>query len=265
MAPQRSYKPNLERGVAGMPYSSHTSADVITALNDNPRAAQVVTFTITGADTDLEIDGVLFAPEGADNDARAEDLVELVNNDPLVSGAVLAEATDNVVTVTARVGGVGFAFAAPGGDVAASETQANATADPIPFGRAVIEDGENGDADGELLCKLIDDDDADAILGIALYTASFEKARPEFLGDRPASEYPGGSAVNILRKGRVYVPTEVDVAVGDDVYVRYAADGALDDIGGFAESSGTGLVQVENARWLRGTRRGLAVLQVDFV
>lgn len=271
--PQLRYEKNLRRAVEGMPHSSHTSADVITALNDDPRAQQVVEFTYSGDgdddDTAVEINGVRLEPDGdqATGD-QADELELLVNEEPLLSGSVEAESDGtDTVTVTAKIGGIGFTFDAAGADVAASETQANAQADPIPFGRAVLADGQSEDG-SELLCKRLDADEAP--LGIALYTGTFEQERDTDLGsnfERQTSEYPPLSAVNVFREGRIYVPVEEDIDVGDPVYVRHTADGDLDDLGAFAGSAGTGLREVTDARWVRGSddRDDLAVLQVDFV
>ena len=265
--PQLTYKRNMDKGFAGMPYSSHISADVLTAINDDPRAQQVVEFEVADTETegDLTINGVLVEGEGADQDEVAADLADKISEDPLLSGSVLAEAVDDTVTVTAKVGGIGFTFA-DGTNTTATETQANAQADPIPFGRAVLEDGQSED-DGELLCKLPDTADADAILGVAQYTATHEQERDTSVGSNfevQRSEYPANSLVNVMRKGRIYVSVEDSPSIGDDVYIRHAADGDLDQLGAFASSSGTGLVEVEDARWHRGGEQGEAVLQLDF-
>lgn len=259
--PQRRIETNLVPGVAGQPYSSALTKDCLTAINDDPRAKQISTFTVASTSTEgtVTLEGLEIESDTglADESAVAADLVDKINNEPLVNGVLVAEQSTADVVVTALVGGTGFEAEA-GTNTTLAATQANAEADPVPFGRLVAEDGQSG-SDGELLAKIVGsatDVTADA-LGVALYTASYEKSQ----GDD--GEYPAQATMNVLRKGRVYVPTEVDVAVGDDVYVRHTADGSLDVIGGFAKASGTGKAELSDARWIRGTERGVAVLQID--
>lgn len=264
--PQLNYRRNMRPGFPGMLYTGGIK-ETLTALNDDPRAQQVVSFVVTALATSgtLTIQNIEFSvADQADVAAVADALAAAVNAEPLVNGLVIAESDGvDTVTVTARLGGVGFTFADDGGTTTtATEDQANAEAAPINFGRAVVESGEA--RDGERLCKLIDTSTVSSILGIAHYSAQQEKPRPTGLFDETEAFYPGGSAVNILRSGMIYVETEGDVAVGDPVYVRHAADGALDQLGIFAGASGTGLAQISNARWKQGTRDGVAVLQVNF-
>ena len=262
--PQLNYRQRLAEGLPGKLASSALSADILSAINDDPRAQQIVTFTVDeNAETgDLSIQGVTFEGAGADENAVAADLADNINEEPLVNGTVTAEADDDDVIVTAKVGGVGFLFD-DGTNTTAAETQANATAASVPFGRAVLLAGE-GD-EGDMLAKLMDENEVGDILGVSVYTATFEKGRSTNPFDRIAAEYPGGSVLNVLREGRIYVETEGEVSVGDDVYVRHTADGDLDELGGFAGASGTGLVELTSARWHKGTNaEGLAVLQVNF-
>lgn len=258
--PQLRYEENLVRGFPGMPYNACN--DVLTGLNDDPRAAQVVEFAVTTAATagDLTINGIEFAATGADEDEVAAALADAINDEPLVNGVVLAESATDTVTVTARNGGIGFDYA-DGTDTAATETQANAEANAIPFGRAVLLVGESDE--GNLLVKLFDEDSIGDILGVSLYTATTEKEHTDDIAGQSAAEYPGNHAVNVARKGRVYVETESDVSVGDSVYVRHTADGDLDALGAFAGASGTGLSELTDARWLQGSRNGAAVLQLS--
>lgn len=257
--PQRRIEDNLVAGVPGAAYSAGGNDDILSALNDSPRTKQVSTFTVTTAATSgaLSIDGVLIesATGLADEDAVAADLEDKINAEPLVNGAVVATSSTDTVVVTARTGGEGFTAAA-GSNTSVAATTANAEADPLPFGRLLVTDGVSAQ-DGELLCALPSGSIANAI-GVSLYTAKFEKAAGE------TGEYPPNAQVNVGRKIRVYVKPEDTVAITDSVYARHTADGALDELGGFAGSSGTGLAEVTDARWIRGSDSdGLAVLQLD--
>jgi hypothetical protein len=83
------------------------------------------------------------------------------------------------------------------------------------------------------------------------------------LGTNDAN-YPGGSAMGVMRNGRLYVEIESDLSSpADGVFVRLSANGSLDKIGGFAPAAGTGLVKWEKANWVRQAGSGLAVLQVN--
>lgn len=262
--PQLDYRRNMRVGFPGMLYTGGIK-ETITAINDDPRAQQVVSFVVTAAATagTLTIQNVEFSVTGqADIAAVADALAAAVNAEPLVNGVVIAESDGvDTVTVTAKLGGVGFTFD-DGTNTTATEDQANAQSAPIAFGRAVIESGEA--RDGETLCKLIDTATVARIIGIAHFSANYEKPRTLDPFEDTEAVYPGGSAVNVLRNGMIYVETEGTVSVGDPVYVRHAADGALDELGIFAGASGTGLAQISNARWKQGTRDGVAVLQVNF-
>ena len=264
--PQLNYRPlRIAEAFAGMLDSSKMTGDVRSAINDDPRAAQIITFTVAAESTSatLTLLGIEFSGAGANINAVAADLVAEINAEPLVNGSLIAEADTADVIVTAKIGGIPFSYAA-GTNTTAAVTQANATSAPIPFGRAVLLSGESDE--GDALCKLVDANKPAAIFGISVYTATFEKSRPDSAFERNPSQYPPNSIVNVLREGRIFVETEAAVSVGDSVYVRHTADGALDQLGGFAGDSGTGLAELTNCKWVRGSNSdGLAVLQVQFV
>ena len=66
-------------------------------------------------------------------------------------------------------------------------------------------------------------------LGVALQSHANEN-----LQDGLEPGYEDKKPVSIMEKGKVYVEVEADVDVSDDVYVRYAADSSLDQLGIFA-------------------------------
>ena len=255
--PQVEYKDTMKQAFPGQSYSSAHSGDVITAINDDPRAAQVVEFTVGSAATsgDLTINSVTISASGeTDEQDVAAALSAGINADPLLSGTVEAEVSTDTVTVTALIGGLGYTYEA-GSNVTASETQANAEAATVKPGRVLTITGET--TDGCLLVKTVSGS-GDAVVGICQYSAANY--------DKDVSGYEGGSAINVATSGRLYVPVEESVSVGDDVYYRHTADGSLDVIGGFAASSGTGLAQLSSgAKWIHGSQDGVAVLQFDFV
>jgi hypothetical protein len=93
-----------------------------------------------------------------------------------------------------------------------------------------------------------------ALEGVALFDYAFE------VPNEDTAEYPGSSVMSVLKRGRVNVATEAAVQVGDLVYIRVAADGALDAIGGWAQAAGSGLVRITKATWRKQLTAALAVL-----
>lgn len=78
--------------------------------------------------------------------------------------------------------------------------------------------------------------------------------------------YPSNRTMTSLRRGRVIVPVEESISIGDPVYVRIAANGALDKIGAFRRSANTGCVLASalypNLSWNKGISASQAVLQL---
>ena len=77
--------------------------------------------------------------------------------------------------------------------------------------------------------------------------------------------YPGNSTMTVRRMGRIHVATEDTVSTTSDVYVRLAANGALDDLGGFRGTANTGCLKLprDKARWVTGTTGGTAIVQIN--
>lgn len=245
--PQINYS-NQKRAQRGMPVTAYNM--VMSAINDDPRAAQVVEFVVDTAATSgvITINGVSFTGAGADEDAVAAALATAVNAEGLVNGVVVAESATDTVTVTARIGGVGFTYA-DGTATTATETQANAAAAALKFGVPVV---ATGISDGTMLIKQLDSATVADVVGIAQGTY----ANQVIDDDGAASP---GSAVNVAYRGDVWVAVEGAVAIGDDVYVRHNTTA-----GTFATGAGTGLVELPNARWIAPSEDGLAGLRFHF-
>lgn len=158
---QLIYRSNSAAGVPGQPYDD--TGQVVTATNQAPQAAQIETVTIDAADNSttyslLFFDGAIEVEFTSDASATTAEivagLVAAINGEALLSGIVVAAGADPDAIITARNGGIGFQVAL--GQNAASmtlvQTQANALADPVPFGRAVIDDGQG--AQGSRLGRL---------------------------------------------------------------------------------------------------------------
>lgn len=250
---------------------------VLTYINDDPRAAQSDTITVATATNDKDyvvtINGIdiTFTSDSTATVAEVADgLAAAIEAEPLVNGTVDA-VSDGVdtVTLTAKVAGVGYTLSEDDAELSTASVAANAEAAAIPFGRCVITNGLS--ATNNKLAKAVNDTDvtdtADLDSLAAGVTVRDETRELEVGSD--TAEYPGGSAMGVLRKGQVYVKSEAALSdPSDGVFVRNAADGDLDELGGFSTATGTGLVQWSNARWVRQTEDTsggtiILVLQVD--
>lgn len=110
----------------------------------------------------------------------------------------------------------------------------------VPFGLFLTKD--TGDKAVKLPAAAADITDPLKRQGVALAHQALESSAS---GD---PTYPAKSAVNVLRKGRVWVAVEEDVSPTDPVYVRYAngvavTDGTQDQKGAFRKSP-DGVAQV---------------------
>jgi len=154
--PQLRYRGKAVAALPGMLYQSVKSTDIVSRINDNPRQKQINEIAVGGAlaetTYEIEIDSVpisVTTDAAPDADELAVALAAAINAEPLVSGILVAEAdvAADKVTVTARNGGQGFTIVETQdvpGHLAITSTQTNDTADAVPFGHAVLEDGALG-------------------------------------------------------------------------------------------------------------------------
>lgn len=125
------------------------------------------------------------------------------------------------------------------------ETRISTDAASIPFGRFVVADA-GGDA-GEKSAKMPSASSGQAFLGPVVssmsYSPSWTDRDGNVHGDLDADGLVPGAILNVLVKGRIWVPCETGCAVGDPVFVRYTTDGgspALIKKGAVGNASGTG-------------------------
>lgn len=229
--------------------------DVISRLNDRPRTAQITTVTPNVVNSTLYtllIDGVTFEYT-SDGTATADEIVDafvaLINADPLVNPRVTAVNSASTLVLTANFPGIAFVVDDSDPNLTAAPTQANAEADPIPFGALVYALTGNREAD------IVDApaDIADAI-GVTVREHSHEEDP-----DNPGS-YPGGSDMSVIRQGRVIVATEEAVDATSDVYVGTDPTTA----GQWRATAAANFTQVTSGlRWSEALSAELAVLVVD--
>ncbi len=127
----------------------------------------------------------------------------------------------------------------------------------VPFGKLVVQD--TADGTGKLPAAAGDITDAKKVLGLSISSQTIEND-PSV----PTPQYPAGSVVPTLRKGRAWVKVESDVNPDSDVYVRYAAGGnGLGSFGGSLVSAATAVVG--GARYLTtATANNFALLEANF-
>lgn len=129
----------------GYPQHAAPAYDV-SAVNDNPRTAQVATYTVTGdAIVTVEINNVSIATAAAGGSTAltAVALAAAINAEPLVSGHVSALASSDDVIVTSRIAGQGFTATESDSNLTLVQTTADDDADPIGAGVLVVRDGTN--------------------------------------------------------------------------------------------------------------------------
>ena len=143
---QLEYNVTREAGRKGQ-LADNGFHDIISRINDAPRAAQITTVTVTAVnDTDyaLTIDGVLFeytSDGSATEDEIIDDFVAQINADPLINPRVVASKSGVTLILTALTGGIGFEYSDDDANLVAVATQANAEADTIDFGVLVMRNG----------------------------------------------------------------------------------------------------------------------------
>lgn len=153
--PQLNYRGNLYPAFEGR--RTDNTGRTIKAINQAPQAKQVNTLTFTGAGSEgdkksIDIDGVKveITVPAAPTLAKDRDLlVAAINAEPLVNGRVIAEAVGagGVLTVTAKIGGIGFTVTNVDSDITNVATTANATAASVPFGRLILSGGQSASID----------------------------------------------------------------------------------------------------------------------
>lgn len=258
-------------GVPGGP-ADNGFLDRLTGINADPQAKQSDTVTIDtgtlGEDYGVDIDGINIFITAADAVVAniAAQLAAAIQAEPLVNGRLDVSVAGAVVTLVARVAGTGYTIAENqnAAKMTLASVTANDTADPLPFGRLVINAGLSSGSNKPIKALNSTDVTSAADLTAKCFGVTCRDLLQEAAQGSLDAEYAGNEAVSCLRRGRIVVEIEDTLAsAGDPVYARVTASGSLDKIGGFARAAGTGLVQFTEGRWIRSLGNGLAVLEVN--
>lgn len=130
----------------GTPFDNRMMRHVDSWISSSPQAAQTATITVgtytDGADYVFLLNGKTMTYRAvtadADQSGVAAKLADLINDEPLVSGLLIAEAAAAVVTITARRPGIAFTLSDSDAKITSAAGTANAEAASIPFGALLV-------------------------------------------------------------------------------------------------------------------------------
>lgn len=235
--------------------------DIITRINNSKQRVDV-TITAADAETTLTLNGVAFTVNagGALNPQTKTELRDLLiaainsGSEPLTASINDADQ----LFVDADVSGV--AFTAVGttncsvADVILNELN-------VPFGVLVVEDMTGlSDERAHLPQATGDITTVGKVAGISVHNHGVEQNK----GGINNLGYEPQSAMNLLKKGRIYVTVEDAVVKGGLPFVRFVA-GATEQLGSFRSDADTSdAVALPNASYVTSAGAGeLAVVEVN--
>jgi len=230
----------------------------------NKLIARVVTVTIASVNntTDYEnfINGVncSYTSAGSASEAGINAGMLAAINDSTFNGPGLAfdvtavqGATTATIIVTADVAGTAFTLTTTATILTYASTTENGG--DIPFGFGVAQGST------ATLARL-PTASGDTYLGITVLDQTQEVQADD------THEYTAGSAMAILRQGRIWVNVEDAVTAGGDVYVRYAASANGDQLGAIrSDGDSSSAAQLTGAVFAttQATPGGLAIVEIN--
>lgn len=249
---QSSVLNNQLEAIAGMLHGLSNAYDIVTGIN-NAKKTDGVTITAADLATTVTINGTAFTVNvGAAAKTKTELrdlLITAINagSEPVTASIKDADElfveSDVSGTTTTVVGTTNCSVAA------LIKNESN-----IPFGVAVSYDLETENQDDERIVHLpgltADVTGTTKIAGIALHAHIKEQATlaANNLGYDPKSE------LSIIRRGRVWVESEVVVVKSDPVYVRFVAD-STEQRGAFRNDADTSDASIlPTARFFNNSR-----------
>lgn len=170
----------------------------------------------------------------ADASATVQEIVEglQLNLAASLPSGVVATENNTTLTLTAATAGETFSLSAGSSSATATMT---------------VTDNLSADTSADL-----------GLIGVAQRDMTREM---EVGSDDPY--FAGNSAIPTQFTGVINVPIEATItSLNQGVYVRVAANGSLDKIGGFSPVAGAGLVLWSKAKWARQLESGLASLKL---
>lgn len=244
--PQTTVKSVQDKGFPGL-IDGLDARDIISRINNSKQA---ITTVISAADlsTTLTINGTAFnVNSGAASKTKTELRDLLIAAINAGSEPVTASINDaDELYVEANVSGTAFTYADTV-NVASTDLILNEVS--VEFGQLVVQDDEVGvghESLAHLPSLTTDISNVLKVLGVAVHSHNFEQAKPTSgnLGYAPQSE------MSIMKKGRVWVETELVVISTDTPFVRFSASGT-EKRGAFRnDADGSDAVALPNSRFL---------------
>jgi hypothetical protein len=247
---QLSVKSKQDKGFPGLIDGLH-AADIISRINNSK---QTITTVIVAADleTTITINGVAFTVNvggGARTKTQLrDDLIAEINAGSEPVTAFINDADE--LYIESDTSGLAFTYADTT-NVSSSDLILNETG--VEFGKVVVQDDEQADS-REILAHLprvlTDITNVFKVLGVAAHQHTVEQAKPT----SGNVGYPPQSEMSIMKKGRIWVETEVPVTSLDTPYVRCIA-GANEKRGAIRnDADGTDAAALPNSRFLNDSQ-----------
>ncbi len=225
-----------------------------------------------GTQFELTVDGhvVRYGAESTTEETESDAFLAVILANDAVSALVLAaEGTGTAITLTAVTAGTPFTAVLANqnesgqvgsGDISKSTTTATLTGSPVPFGRALSQTATANIVELPSATSFV-------LEGISIARAKGRPrdntVTPPVTGD---AQYREEEAINVLRKGRIWVKPEQAVTPESDVYIRHTqAVTAAHTVGRFRTDADTAKAdQLSTARWITSASANeLAVLEIN--
>ena len=253
------------------PGTPYTVQETVETTSDYGWAQQ--TANTDGTQFKFNIDGLelLYAAGGVTPETERDALLALLQGVAVwATYLTFAAQSTDAITITANTAGDPYVITFENEDgigragIAATitfvATTANVTGNPVPFGRGLA---RGSVADVAVLPSVT----GFTIEGVSIARA---RARPKDNSVSPPvtgeADYKAADAVNVLRKGRIWVRPEDAVTVASDVYVRHTqGSNPLHTVGRFRKDADSAKAdQWVGARWLTAAAGGeIAVLEIN--
>lgn len=252
----------------GTPFTTQETVDATSA-----HSWAQTTANTTGTQFKITIDGreLLYAAASTTIEDERDALLALLQADLVFAAEVVfAAVSTDAITIEALTAGNphtvtfenedGIGRAGTAATITFVATTANVTGSPVPFGRGLA----RGTADNVATLPSVTSFVFEGIsIARAMGRLKDSTVSPPVTS---GAEYKGDSAMNVLRKGRIWVKPEQAVTVGSDVYIRHTQGlSALHTVGRFRTDADTAKAdQLSDARWITSASAdGLAVLEIN--
>ena len=245
--------------VAGLPFDMTETVAATSAYS-----FAVTTANIIGSQFNFTIDGhqVIYPAASTNITTERDALLVVLQADATYAQLVtFASVSTDQISITALTAGVPYTLVfsntnakleAGAGTQAVAVTASNVTGDPIAFGLGLSNGSANNRTQLPSATSFI-------FQGVA---ARDQREQTLITG---IAQYVAGDAVSVLRKGRIWVPTEEAVTPADSVFLRHTINGAL-TVGGWRTDADTARADDVSTfcSWLDyDSANGLALLDIN--